>query len=292
MKYSLFIFLYLIFHPLFSQTKDTLNQRSDLNFIQHLMQLNNPAEIKYYYEQAVLKTNTDVEQLDSIHFLLGRYFNALDSINYANKLFSKVTIFSPFYYPASYGIYSNLIKQGKLKVASNTLNTIEASDSKTLEDLKLFEMEGLALLENNSKAFDSLQPFFSSTNTVISSEHAFLKEQKLVRESLIRKSPFKAAVLSAIIPGLGKAYVGKKKQALAAFIRVIIPAIMTLETYRNANYQLNPQTVFFGGLFGVFYFGNIWGSALAVKTTKREQHAIINSNISISMQIPIRSFFK
>jgi hypothetical protein len=292
MKYCLYVFLFLTINTLFSQTNDTLNQRNDLNFIQHLIQLNNPAEIKYYYEQDVLKWNTNTAQLDSIHFLLGRYFNDLDSFNYANNFFTKVTIFSPFYYPASYGIYSNLIKVGKIKPASNTLSAIEISDSKNLEDLKLFEQEGLALLENNNRAFDSLQATFSSTNSVIATEHDFLKEQKLVRESLIKKSPFKAAILSAIIPGLGKAYVGKKKQGLAAFMRVIIPAIMTLETYRNANYQLNPQTVFFGGLFGVFYFGNIWGSALAVKTTKREQHAIINSNISISMQIPIRSFFK
>ncbi len=292
MKYCLYIFLFLTINSLFSQTSDTLNQRNDLNFIQHLIQLDNPEEIKYYYEQEVLNANVNSAQLDSIHFLLGRYFNDKDSISYANKLLAKVTIFSPFYYPASYGIYSNLIKAGKTRVASNTLNTIEISDSKNLEDLRLFELEGLALLENNNKAFDSLQAYFSSTNTVISTEHDFLKEQKLVRESLIKKSPVKAAILSAIIPGLGKAYVGKKKQGLAAFMRVIIPAIMTLETYRNANYQLNPQTVFFGGLFGVFYFGNIWGSALAVKTTKREQHAIINSNISISMQIPIRSFFK
>ncbi|MGB3467162.1 MAG: hypothetical protein WBA74_17910 [Cyclobacteriaceae bacterium] len=80
------------------------------------------------------------------------------------------------------------------------------------------------------------------------------------------KSPAKAGLLSMIIPGAGKFYANRKKDAVFSFILTVVAAY---QSYRAFN-KNGIDSVFgwvYGGLAGGFYVGNIYGSVQAAKRT-------------------------
>lgn len=72
------------------------------------------------------------------------------------------------------------------------------------------------------------------------------------------KSSLKAALLSALIPGLGKVYTGEYGDGITAFI---VSGLLSYLTYDNfiAHHYFRGYT--FAGLAALFYAGNIYGSA-------------------------------
>jgi hypothetical protein len=54
----------------------------------------------------------------------------------------------------------------------------------------------------------------------------------------------------------------------------------------------HPQTIFFTGLFGLFYVGNIWGSAVSVQVVKIEKQLENKHNILVSIKIPVSKLFQ
>jgi len=85
------------------------------------------------------------------------------------------------------------------------------------------------------------------------------------------KSPFIAGLLSTIVPGLGKRYLGYKKTAKSAFsTNIILAGVMTEVLLKTANpFPITASIV----AFGTFYIGNIWGSILL---TKKREHDFYN----------------
>jgi TM2 domain-containing membrane protein YozV len=93
-----------------------------------------------------------------------------------------------------------------------------------------------------------------------------------------KKSPFTAAILSSVIPGLGKFYLGYKYQARSSlFINIVLGLVL-------AESVLVPVSALYTGFCittsSVFYIGNIWGSALLAKKRDRDFYNQINEDIS------------
>lgn len=99
-----------------------------------------------------------------------------------------------------------------------------------------------------------------------------------------------AGIYSALIPGAGKFYAGKKKQGIAAFLPILSLGAITYESYRKAGIR-NARTIAFGSIFSVFYIGNIWGSALAVKIKDKEFNREYDNKILFDMHIPLRNLY-
>ncbi|NPA80719.1 MAG: hypothetical protein GXO29_06700 [Thermotogae bacterium] len=76
------------------------------------------------------------------------------------------------------------------------------------------------------------------------------------------KSPAVAAALSALIPGLGKAYAGRWKDGLYSFA---INSSLALGLYLAARDDSKPRMAVYGLAFAYFYLGNIYGSYVAVR---------------------------
>ena len=92
------------------------------------------------------------------------------------------------------------------------------------------------------------------------------------------KPGFKAACLSAIIPGSGKWYLGYKHQAKSAFIINIILGAVAVESWlRDAPGFMRISST---SLFSVFYIGNIWGTASLAKKRKYDFYKQINEDIA------------
>lgn len=107
-------------------------------------------------------------------------------------------------------------------------------------------------------------------DTAGASTKKFQNSFKRIRElaekgsQLHRKSPLKAAVLSAIMPGSGKFYVGRKPDGLYSLFLIAGSALLSYRGYRDHGVA-HFETIFFGTTAGVFYLGNVYGSAIAAK---------------------------
>ncbi|MFA5031871.1 MAG: tetratricopeptide repeat protein [bacterium] len=76
------------------------------------------------------------------------------------------------------------------------------------------------------------------------------------------KSPATAGFLSAIIPGLGRAYAGRAGDGIFSFVLTIGSAAVSYRYFQTKDFI--PATIF-GGLGLSFYFGGIYGSSESVK---------------------------
>lgn len=87
-------------------------------------------------------------------------------------------------------------------------------------------------------------------------------------ESAPHHSPVLAGLYSAVIPGLGKWYLGDKHQAISAFAVNMLLAGQSIESYVRAG-PGSARFIVSASLFGLFYGGNILGSIL---TAKKQRH--------------------
>lgn len=83
-------------------------------------------------------------------------------------------------------------------------------------------------------------------------------------QNLPRKSPLLAGVLSALIPGLGKVYLGKASDAGLSFAVVVSPLLISGLTYRK-NQALSPLSIIGATVAAGMYAGNIYGSYIGAK---------------------------
>jgi hypothetical protein len=85
-----------------------------------------------------------------------------------------------------------------------------------------------------------------------------------------RHKPWKAALLSAAVPGLGKLYVGRKRSFINTFLSQASYAIGTYASYRAFG-PTNALTLISAGMLTLFYSANIYGSFHEVKLVKNEK---------------------
>lgn len=89
-------------------------------------------------------------------------------------------------------------------------------------------------------------------------------------QKVSRKSPLLAATLSAVVPGSGKLYAGKKKTFLLTFLLNAAYAAQTVESAVKLGPQ-HPFTIVNLAGFSIFYLANIYGSYRAVKVLRNER---------------------
>lgn len=79
-----------------------------------------------------------------------------------------------------------------------------------------------------------------------------------------RKKPLTAGLLSVVVPGAGKAYLGKWGTGALTLLGMGGLGIQAWEGYRKGGVK-SPQFIVFSGLFAVFYVSNIYGSVTQAK---------------------------
>jgi hypothetical protein len=84
-----------------------------------------------------------------------------------------------------------------------------------------------------------------------------------------KKSPWKAALWSTILPGSGKWYAHRSNTALVNTIGMSLFAAQAIESIRKLGWN-HALTIGNVTVFAIFYSGNIVGSARAVKVRQTE----------------------
>ena len=286
----IFCFLLQFFGTKAQSLQKDVSYYNDFNFIIHLAKnkLFNEAEKERDLLFADINLNT--LYLDSVNYFIGLEYYNEKKYEEAKRSFLKVSDGVFFYYKARF--LAGLIdtENSKIDSALYNYNSIEESSNPDLNDLKQFEIVGLYLLQKKYKTFDSLALNCSFKNKVLTEELENLKKCANIDRNIKRKSMFVAGCLSAVVPGLGKVYAGNNGQALATFLTCgLFGAIATENMIRQG--VKNPQTIFFSGMFGLFYIGNIWGSAVSVQLVKTEKQFENKHNILVGLKLPISKFF-
>lgn len=290
MKNSIILFLILVCCiNVFSQSPEK-SFFYDFNFIIHLSKNKLFKEAESEREKLFKQQYVETIYKDSINFFLGQaYFND-NQLEPARQHFMEVSDQSFFYYKSRY--VAGIIDAEENRVDSSIFNisNIALSTNNDLNELRAFELAGMHLLKKRYIIFDSIVQATQFINPLIQSEISNLKNYCMIDKKIKRKSPFIAGVLSTLVPGLGKIYVGNNAQGLASFLTCGLMGAITAENYLHLGIQ-HPQTLFFAGMFALFYVGNIWGSAVSVQVIKIEKQFENKHNILVGLKLPISKFF-
>lgn len=137
-----------------------------------------------------------------------------------------------------------------------------------------FDNERTSFLSSNIRYVysTSVSPMKIDANTLpVSLQSDFLRYKKNYK-----KKPFTGAVLSAVIPGLGKLYVGKKRSFATTFFSHVVYGVQSYESIRKLGIK-NPFSIFSLSFFSIFYIANIYGSyhdVVQVKKDTKKQYLI------------------
>jgi hypothetical protein len=138
-------------------------------------------------------------------------------------------------------LYDTYRHCGEGRKAKEALDLLEKGDARTARDLKLFT----AIDCGNLPEISAL----SQTN--------FLREY-----CSVAKSPARAQMLNALLPGAGYWYVEQHQSAITAFL---LNSLFIAATYQLASHHYFPAAILTGSLEVGWYLGGIQGAGLAAK---------------------------
>lgn len=245
-KISLYIFISILLFPTFAQNNNLLSPENRLKFGNYLFSTKDYLRAVSEYQE-FLKLNNN----DTIKF---KFAFALESMNRYNEagenyksLFFNSTLEeeAKLYYLRLQAIQYDFDKYEQL--AQNTIFKPE-SKMKQVEKLKLYNDY---FILNKQIAYDSLKSVFEAENS------NWFSELYIKRNLDNKKSPTKSALLSSIIPGLGKIYTEKYTDGITSFL---VTGILTYIAYDNFKAKRNTRGWIFAGLASYFYAGNVYGS--------------------------------
>lgn len=274
--------------------------RSEIRFIQHLIDRQFWGDAIYVIEEFEenepdwLNRNPHVE--DSLHFRAGWAAYNRERLQYAGNRFGKVSPASPDYYQAGFYrsyLFAHLSVHNSnpdyLKTAVRDLENLNP-DREILKELQSFELAGMALLQRDYERYAFHADKFTGDYFAFVDQQENLHEYHHQLSNTGGKSPFTAGLMSAIIPGSGKIYAGRRGDGISTFLQVAVFGSVFAESALNAGWQ-HPRTWISGGAFGLFYTANIWGSVVSVRITKEELYEQIDQQILLDLHIPLRSVF-
>jgi hypothetical protein len=185
----------------------------------------------------LLKSYRNIPDFGSCQKAWSRLFSNFDSLTYPfNEEYAKMLILTKNFPKAELFLQQNVF--------------LSLSDKQRFAvDLSVFAMDTKSALT-----------LISQTSYPLAQVHSLLEE----RQKLGRKSPAKAAIFSALLPGTGKIYTKDWKDGILSFV---IIAGNAWQSYRGFNkYGKNSAYGWiFGGLAVGFYSGNIYGAVQSAK---------------------------
>lgn len=109
-----------------------------------------------------------------------------------------------------------------------------------------------------------------------------LLEYSYQGEKLGHKNVQIAAVLSTLVPGAGKMYIGRKIDGLFSLVLIAIASWQSYDGFSHDGIKSTKGWIF-TGIGSVYYLGNIYGSAVAAKIYNQEINNAFHRQISVEL---------
>jgi hypothetical protein len=280
--------IFCLFFCLNNIAAQTRNISDELKFVQYLNDKQLYKEAVYVLKQQDT-TKLSYDQKDSLFYQLGWMLYNEKQLEESGSYLLRVSAQSSYYMKARNFAAYNLSYLNRLDDAATIYKSINTGDS-VLRELEQFELSGIALLKRDYKQYGEIEQQFTYRSYAFAAQEKKFHDYYRKLSEYKRKSPFLAGAYSAIIPGLGKIYAGKKKQGIGAFLPVASFGLLAYEAYRKDGIK-SARFITFGSLFTVFYVANIWGSVVSVKVTRNEFYQKYDNKILFDLHIPLRSIF-
>jgi len=246
-KSSLTLFIFIGAINCFGQFTSYRKQRT---FLIHL------EEEKLFNERIFLLSQMNEPSSSTIINLERAWtFHALGKLELSKNNYEQVPFDSVFHYNFHSDYLSLLYKEGELTKIRNLLNLPTVKGKEGIENFNL----GLSFL--------ALKFSVEQAGSMDIPDN--MKEVYKKNLSIQKKSPALAGIYSAVIPGLGKAYYGKKKEALNAFAASLIFGLQAYESYIKAGLG-SARFIIFGTGFSFFYLSNIYGAISGLIKSKKD----------------------
>lgn len=282
MKCLLYIFAFLLW--LNSNGQNTVNTR----FLEHLVNKGDYREAVYLIDkETCIESGT---RTDSINYFKGWAHYALKELETSSIALLSVSKSSPFYHKARFFAGYNYIFLSNYPKATTVFEGLD-NGNLIYTNLKDLQLSGIDIL--NGKYLQAEQRLALINNT-LSPLHDALNNLKLINHEMLNhksKSPLIAALLSAVVPGAGKFYAGRKGQAVSSFISTVGFGLIAWENYRKLG-PTNAKTIVFGTAFAANYAANIYGSAMAVKVKENDYKNVMHQQVLFNLHIPLRNIFE
>jgi len=258
----------------------------DLKFINHLVNTG-------YYEEALYLLNlpccSSIMLNDSVNYLKGWSLYSLKRLSPSSESLIKVSPASEFYLKSHFFAAYNYTHIGEYNKAMDVLSMIDLKSENELS-LKSFELAGISLIRGDSAGYEGYFTKINKSLYEVAESSDNIQKISWDLKNHKKKSPAIAGVLSGIIPGSGKFYVGKKGEGISAFIATTGLGLVTWENYRKRGLP-NFKTIAFGAAFAFSYVANIYGSVVRVNIMETEYRDNVKNSILFNLHIPLRNTF-
>lgn len=175
--------------------------------------------------------------------------------------------------------YSNqLFLQDSTAMMLTALWYLEDDRRPTFDQMRWLQTSPFPTVKKLALAFEATEK--TDVNIDLVQLPGALHETWLNYSGYARKKPWKAAALSAILPGSGKWYAGRPRSAVSNTIGVGLFAMQAIESYRKLGHK-HPLTIGNFLVLGIFYGGNIVGSAKAVTVRRTELRNIFYKDAAL-----------
>jgi hypothetical protein len=263
------------------------NVSAELRFINHMLGRQNYNEALFLLENLQTETNA---QKDTVKYLIGWTLYGRKELNSSAYYLSLVSEESPWFEKSRFfAAYNHAYLRDTYK-SRELLGFFNENSSEQVLLMKNFQFAGVALLDRKMDEFLHHAENFTGNFSITESEEEKLNEYYIRISEMPSRSPFVAGIMSAAVPGLGRIYAGKTAEGISSFLYVGALMATSWDLYNRLG-SSNPFFIISAGLSGIFYIGNIWGSAVAVNRVQREFNYEMDQRILLDMHIPLRKLF-
>ncbi|MBO4465388.1 MAG: hypothetical protein J5748_01750 [Bacteroidales bacterium] len=219
---------------------------------------------------------------DTLDFLKGLTLYTANKLDLATESFAKVPATSPYY---ERSLFFGAVSHAYLGNYGEGFKLIQNSRD---SELKQYELAAFSLLLDNKQSYEQAAKYFTYNDYSLNEGENIFGKIYDSRYNEKQKSPALAGLMSAVIPGAGKFYAGRKDEAFASFFTVGIFAGLTAECWIKKGPK-DWRTIVFGTLGSLFYIGNIYGSYMSVSIYNDNLRNAQNSTIVFNLHVPIRN---
>jgi hypothetical protein len=225
---------------------------------------------------------------DHTNYFRGLFHYNLEKLDSSIFFFNKVESNSIYWDQSRLLSSFQLAYKGDLEMSARLLAEYHTDDD-LLKNVVNLQRSGLSLLNRDINGFEKMESSFGKYYQLAPYEEV-LSSSKLRIEEFEHKSPFMAGLLSGLVPGAGRFYIGKPGEGVATLLVTGIFALQSMEAYRKDG-PGSVRFILFCSLLSVTYISNIWGTVLSVKVANLEKNQQVNEDILLNMHIPLRVIF-
>ncbi len=216
---------------------------------------------------------TDINMGDTIEFKIALAYSYMKDYYTATQKFSGIINSSSFYKEAKLEeLKINFLINDFAGLRSYFKNSfITEVDKYQTEGEKLFNFSYLFTDDELPSKDEFLLPFNTNEKEKISSFYDWKKKPPYKNGTL-------AGIMSAVIPGSGKIYVGETGDGIVAFITTTVFAFIAYDNFKAGH---TTRAWIWTGVAALFYAGNVYGSVAAAQVHNAKITFEFNEGLNI-----------